>query len=112
AKKIRPRETIALVRETDHKVYATLLVESLYSVDKQVVCQKWFGTTNPEHPGVKNVMQMSGQYLSGKVNLLKRRPSKYKDYEFTPAQTRQIFQEKGWSVIVGFHTRNPIHRSH
>src|SRR5258708_5649094 len=112
AKKVKPRETIALIRENDHKAYGTLLVESVFSVNKEEICQKWFGTINPEHPGVRNVMNMSSYFLSGKINLLHRRPSEYKDYELMPSQTRQIFQEKGWSVIVGFHTRNPIHRSH
>jgi pyruvate kinase len=112
AKKLKPKETITLVRDKDKKIYGTMHLESIYKVDQSTVCQKWFGTTNQDHPGVKRIMQMGNYYLGGKIDLLHRRPSPSKDYELTPAQTRKIFQEKGWSVIVGFHTRNPIHRSH
>lgn len=50
--------------------------------------------------------------IAGKINLLKRRQSPFREYELTPSQTRKIFTEKDWLRVVGFHTRNPIHRSH
>jgi ATP sulfurylase len=51
-------------------------------------------------------------FLGGKIDLLNRKSSEYKEYELTPKQTRRLFEEKGWARIVGFHTRNVIHRSH
>ena len=109
---IGTKEHVALVRKQDGKIYATLEVHDIYKVDKSAICKKWFGTDNREHPGVDRVFRGGDYFIGGKVNLLERRPSDYKDYELTPAQTRKIFQEKGWSVVVGFHTRNAIHRSH
>ena len=54
-----------------------------------------------------------GEYLlGGKITLLKRRNSPYKLYELTPEQTRRIFVERGWSRVIGFHTRNVVHKSH
>lgn len=112
AQKIKEKETIALVRKKDKKIYATLLVEEIYQVNKTEVCQKWFGTDQVLHPGVFHFMSRGDYFISGKINLLQRVPTPHKQYELTPLQTRRIFKEKGWSVVVGFHTRNPVHRAH
>jgi sulfate adenylyltransferase len=112
AKNVKEKETVSLVRKRDKKIYATLLIEEIYKVDKFKVCKKWFGTTHLHHPGVFYLMSRGDYFIAGKVNLLKRVPTPHKHYELTPSQTRKIFKEKGWSIVVGFHTRNPIHRAH
>lgn len=103
---------ISLVRKKDGKIYGTMTVDSIFKLDKTEVCKKWFGTNDPAHPGVARIMEGGSYCVGGPINLLKRRTSEYKEYELTPLQTRKIFQEKGWSIVVGFHTRNVIHRSH
>lgn len=50
--------------------------------------------------------------VAGEVTRLRRLPSPFRNYELTPAQARFIFAHKGWSKVVGFHTRNPVHRGH
>lgn len=109
---IKNKEVIALVRKLDGEVYATLTVSEIKRLDKSIVCKKWFGTDDKNHPGVARVFAGGDYMISGQINLLKRRPSAFKEYELKPVQTRQIFTEKGWAKVVGFHTRNPIHRSH
>jgi sulfate adenylyltransferase len=57
-------------------------------------------------------MNLKPALLGGKINLLKRRKSRYKEYELTPRQVRKLFEDKGWVKVIGFHTRNVIHKSH
>ena len=92
--------------------YGILHLSEFYKVDKNDEVQKIFGTLSIEHPGVKRFMGLGDYFLGGKITLLKRKPSKYKIHELTPKQTRRIFSERGWSKVVGFHTRNVIHKSH
>lgn len=94
------------------EMYAILHLEEIYQVDKEEEALKIFGTLSPEHPGVSKFLERGDFFLGGKITLLKKRPSDYKVHELTPRQTRKIFSERGWSRVVGFHTRNAIHRSH
>ncbi len=109
---IKNKEVIALVRKQDDQIYATLTVSEIKLLDKSLVCKKWFGTDDKNHPGVARIFAGGEYQIAGQINLLKRRPSPFKEYELKPVQTRKIFSEKGWAKVVGFHTRNPIHRSH
>lgn len=112
AKKLSKADRCKLLDPKTKAVVATMNISEVYQLDKAELCQKWFGTTDRKHPGVNRVMSLGSHCVGGKVAVHARRNSKYRDYELTPSQTRKIFQEKGWSVVVGFHTRNPIHRSH
>ncbi|MBS3112480.1 sulfate adenylyltransferase [Candidatus Woesearchaeota archaeon] len=96
----------------EDEVVALFDVEEIYTYNKNEIAVKWFGTTSIEHPGVIMLNKMDEYLVGGKITLIKRKPSKFKEYELTPSQARKIFEEKGWSKIVGFHTRNAIHRSH
>jgi len=91
---------------------AIMQVKDKYRFDKAEFCQKLYGTISPEHPGVRWVNAMQPVWLGGQINLIKRKPSEYKEYELTPRQVRKLFMERGWLRVVGFHTRNVIHRSH
>ncbi len=91
---------------------AILHLEEKYSIDPEEVNQKLYGTTSEEHPGVRWINAMHPVLLGGKISLIRRRTSEYKEYELTPRQVRRMFEERGWSRVVGFHTRNVIHRSH
>lgn len=91
---------------------AILHLEEKYEFDKDETNQKLYGTVSTEHPGVRWINGMNPVLLGGKIRLIRRRASEYKEYELTPRQVRRMFEERGWSRIVGFHTRNVIHRSH
>ncbi len=96
----------------DGGLIALINVEDKYSFNKKEVSLKLYGTTSNKHPGVLWVNSLDQILLGGKITLLKRRESEFQEYILTPRQTRRLFEEKNWSRVVGFHTRNVIHRSH
>jgi sulfate adenylyltransferase len=102
-----------LLRGEDGKAYAVLTVESRYRPDKRREAVRVFGTEDPSHPGVNKLFAKPALYLGGPIELLQRPiPQRFADYYYTPAQTRAAFKEKGWKTVVGFQTRNPVHRAH
>nr|AKQ03316.1 sulfate adenylyltransferase, sulfate adenylyltransferase [uncultured archaeon Rifle_16ft_4_minimus_37913] len=96
----------------NQEVYGILHLSEMYRVDKEEAAKKIFGTADLHHPGVIQFMKNKDWFLGGKITLLKKRSSAYKIHELTPKQARKIFSERGWKRVVGFHTRNVIHRGH
>jgi sulfate adenylyltransferase len=113
AEDIRVGEEVALADGTG-RVLATMIVEDRYSYDKEHEAKQVFGTTNDEHPGVAAVYRQKDVLLGGEVTLLVEdpNPKPFPEYHYTPHELRQAFAEKGWKRVVGFQTRNPVHRSH
>jgi sulfate adenylyltransferase len=107
-------EDVALVDSETNEIMGTMTVSEKYSIDKTLECQEVFRTTDAAHPGVKMVMEQGDINLAGTVKVLSQGefPTKYADTYMTPAQTRALFEEKGWKTIAAFQTRNPMHRSH
>lgn len=105
---------IALVDAESGELMGTMTVTEKYSIDKAHECQTVFKTTDIEHPGVKMVMEQGDINLAGPVKVFSQGefPEKYKGIYMTPAETRALFEEKGWSTVAAFQTRNPMHRSH
>lgn len=102
-----------LLRGEDGVDYAILTVESIYRPDRQKEAALVYRTTEERHPGVKKLYERPPLYLGGPLDVLQRPvPQLFPQYAFTPAQTRAIFRERGWKTVVGFQTRNPIHRAH
>jgi pyruvate kinase len=104
-------ERVILTGETG-KPHSLFDVTEVYSVDLSSVAKSWFGTNDLSHPGVARFMARGSCFVAGEVTLIERRASVYREFELTPTQTRFIFSHKGWSRVVGFHTRNPAHRVH
>jgi sulfate adenylyltransferase len=70
-------------------------------------------TDEEKHPGVKVVYEQGPINLAGPIWLVQRDPHPlFPKYQIDPVESRQMFQERGWKTIVGFQTRNPIHRAH
>ena len=70
-------------------------------------------TDDQKHPGVKVIYDQGPVNLAGPIWLLERGPHPlFPDYQIDPAESRKRFEELGWKTIVGFQTRNPIHRAH
>ncbi|WNZ27440.1 sulfate adenylyltransferase [Leptolyngbya sp. NK1-12] len=84
-----------------------------YICDKEHEAQQVYRTTDEKHPGVKVVYSQGDVNLAGDVWLLERRPHpNFPTYQIDPAESRALFRQKGWQTVVGFQTRNPIHRAH
>ncbi|OGT19779.1 MAG: sulfate adenylyltransferase [Gammaproteobacteria bacterium RBG_16_57_12] len=111
---IKTGKDIALVDAESGEIMATMTVTEKYAIDKEHECMMVFRTTDLEHPGVKMVMNQGEVNLAGPVKVLSqgRFPIDFADTYLTPAQTRQLFEDKGWTTVVAFQTRNPLHRSH
>ena len=106
-------ERAALVGEQDGVVYGVIDVESIYKADKKHKAVQVFKTDDSEHPGVAKLFDRPDTYVGGSIRVLNRpKPKKFNEYYFDPSETRRIFAEKGWRTIVGFQTRNPVHRAH
>ncbi|MFQ5671481.1 MAG: sulfate adenylyltransferase [Nitrospinales bacterium] len=114
AAKLKPGDTVALFNETLNERFALLHLEEIFSLDLDSLAKRMFGTDSSDHPGVDQVKNAGNTFLGGKIDLIKvpEKPSQTTPYILRPADTRMIFEQKNWFRIVGFHTRNVIHRGH
>ncbi|MBD2576252.1 sulfate adenylyltransferase [Oscillatoria sp. FACHB-1406] len=72
-----------------------------------------YRTEETKHPGVKAIYDQGPINLAGPIWLLERDSHPlFPTYQIDPAESRRMFKEKGWKTVVGFQTRNPIHRAH
>jgi sulfate adenylyltransferase len=104
-------DRVALADESGRRL-AVLDVEDVYPYDKEREAELCFRTTDGEHPGVAQLYAQEGSYLAGPVSVFERLEPEFPELHRDPADTRALFAERGWKRVVGFQTRNPIHRAH
>jgi sulfate adenylyltransferase len=104
-------DRVALVDPSGAPV-AVLDVEEVYEYDKEREAEQAFRTTDPAHPGVARLYEQKPLYVSGRVTVFELPEPAFPELAKTPAETRAEFAERGWKRVVGFQTRNPIHRAH
>ncbi len=95
-------------------VVATVTVTDRYSYDKGREASAVYRTEDGNHPGVAALYRQGSTLLGGEVTLLDDSPNPrpFPGYYYEPKQLRALFAEKGWKRVVGFQTRNPVHRAH
>lgn len=110
-----PLQEGSLVRLDDPtgRYIGVLQLSEKYTYDKQREAVKVYRTDEEKHPGVAVVYRQGNVNLAGDVWLFDREPHPlFPAYQIDPAFSREAFQAKGWKTVVGFQTRNPIHRAH
>src|SRR5437899_1552576 len=114
AKALKPGNSKIALRDAEGVMLAVLHVEDVWQPDRKVEAAEVYGTISPIHAGVDYLLNKANRwYLGGTVEGL-RLPSIYdfKSLRATPAELRAEFARLGWRRIVGFQTRNPMHRAH
>jgi sulfate adenylyltransferase len=97
------------------RVLAIMEVAEKYAYDKKREAQLVYGTEDTAHPGVARLYRQGDVLLGGEiwaVDLPAAATSEFPELRHTPGQARRMFARRGWRRIVGFQTRNPIHRAH
>ncbi|HYY04190.1 MAG TPA: sulfate adenylyltransferase [Gaiellaceae bacterium] len=104
-------DRVALADESG-RIRGVLDVMAVYTYIKEREAEAAFGTTDPAHPGVARLYRQRDLYIAGPVTVFERAEPSFPDLAFDPAETRAEFERRGWRRVVGFQTRNPIHRAH
>ena len=112
ADSIKEGQRVALQEPNGH-ILAIVTVHEKFTYDKLREAREVFRTEDEKHPGVARLYRQGERLLGGPVEVIDlphNRP--FMEHRLTPAETRQHFANKGWKTVVGFQTRNPVHRSH
>lgn len=111
ARAVRAGDRIAL--SVGGRSIAILEIEDKFTRDLQHEAQQVYRTTEDAHPGVAALHRESDTVVGGPVTVFGDFPERpFPEYQLPPAETRRRFRERGWHTIVGFQTRNPVHRAH
>jgi sulfate adenylyltransferase len=115
AEEADPLNEGSLVRLNDKngEFVGVLELTEKYEYDKKLEAVNVYRTDEDKHPGVKVVYDQGPVNLAGPVWMLERKPHPlFPAYQIDPEASRKRFEERGWKTVVGFQTRNPIHRAH
>jgi len=106
-------DEIALVNG-EGRVVAIMTLADRYAYDKDREAREVYRTDDGNHPGVAALYRQGNALIGGEVTLLDEEPNPrpFPGYYYEPEQLRSLFAEKGWRQVVGFQTRNPVHRAH
>ena len=113
AKRIGGTDAVTLVPGETAEPLAILEVDEVFKREREREAQAVFGTQDLAHPGVKALNDAGDLCAAGELRVLRLPEHEdFSQYRLTPAETRAEFTRRGWRTVVGFQTRNPIHRAH
>jgi sulfate adenylyltransferase len=102
-----------VLRDPQGGLLGVLEVAEVFERDRDAEAELVYGTTDPAHPGVARVLGSPSRAVAGPIQaVVSPLAGPVGSRALTPAETRAAFAERGWSTIVGFQTRNPVHRAH
>lgn len=113
AKSLKKGDKVAL-RDLEGVILANLIVGDIWKPDKQKEAELVFGKADPAHPAVDYLLNKAGDYYVGGDLTLVELPTYYDfaEHRYTPKELKEYFKKMGWTRIVAFQTRNPMHRAH
>jgi sulfate adenylyltransferase len=101
------------LRDPQGRLLGVLEVAEVFERDRDAEAELVYGTTDPAHPGVARVLGSPSRAVAGPVQaMVEPLAGPVGARALTPAETREVFAERGWATVVGFQTRNPVHRAH
>ncbi|MFF2875325.1 sulfate adenylyltransferase [Gottfriedia sp. NPDC057991] len=97
----------------ENNVFGLLKIDDIYTPNKLLEAQFVYGTTDTNHPGVAKMYSRGDVYLGGEVTVIRQiNRTQFTEHYLSPKETREKFASLNWKKIVGFQTRNPVHRAH
>ena len=113
ARSLEVGQSVAL-RDPEGFLLGVLNVEDLWPVEKEKEAEMVFGTTDVAHPGVEHLFNKSGTYYVGGSLQVTSLPLyfDFKSLRLSPSEVRRMLRKMGWQRVIGFQTRQPIHRPH
>src|SRR5207302_9752216 len=105
------RDSVAL-KDPEGRVIGLLDVRDVFRHSKEEEAELVYGTTDAQHPGVAQLYAQDDLLVGGDIRLLRRAAPLFPELALDPAETRRTFAERAWRTVVGFQTRNPVHRAH
>jgi len=113
ANSVREGQEVALLAEDGATLLGVLRLREKFPYDKRREAREVYRTEDEAHPGVAAVYTQGDTLLGGEVTVVQLPPhADFPEFRLTPEQTRAAFAQRGWKRIVGFQTRNPVHRAH
>jgi 3'-phosphoadenosine 5'-phosphosulfate synthase len=94
------------------KAVGILDVADAYTTDLSREALGVYGTDDDAHPGVRVLKESGAWAVGGSVTALARPSSGFPEFDLTPTEVRTVKADRGWKTMVGFQTRNPVHRAH
>lgn len=108
---LRAGDDIALVDEHD-RPFAVLHLQERFPLDRVRLAEGSFGTTDPSHPNVADIMALGEEAFAGPIDLLRRLDLPAGRLELDPEETRAEFTRRGWKHVAAYQCRNPPHTAH
>ncbi|HIC84675.1 MAG TPA: bifunctional sulfate adenylyltransferase/adenylylsulfate kinase [Desulfobacterales bacterium] len=104
-------QSVAL-RDPEGYLLAIMHVDDIWPLEAEAEAMAIYGTTDKCHPGVQYLLEGGRRlYIGGSIEVLSLPLHfDFKQLRFSPRDVRSLFQKLGWQRVIGFQTRNPIHR--
>jgi sulfate adenylyltransferase len=111
---VKEGDEVALIDDETQELMGTMKITQKYTIDQEHECKQVFRTNDSAHPGVQKVMEQGKYNLAGPVKVVSEStyPEEFKGIYQRPAESRKLFEDKGWTTVAALQLRNPMHRSH
>jgi sulfate adenylyltransferase len=110
-KDVGPGDEVALL-DSRGQALALLSIEEKVRLDRGAIARSTYGTEDPAHPNVADILSAGTTGWGGKITLLRRFPTVAGRAEPGPVEVREEFRRRGWTTVAAYQCRNPPHTAH